>query len=108
AAALADMFRQDVRVYSSDKAFKLNNVNFPRGTLIVKTKDNPADLETRMQKLATAHGVDVYPTESSWVDEGINFGSANVRFLVRPRIALAYNTPTSANSVGWVRYLIEQ
>lgn len=108
AAALADLFRQDVRVYSSDKAFKLNNVNFPRGTLIVKTKDNPADLEARMQKLAAVHGVDVYPTESAWVDEGINFGSANVRFLVRPRIALAYNTPTSANSVGWVRYLIEQ
>jgi hypothetical protein len=61
-----------------------------------------------MQKLAAAHGVEIYPTESAWVDEGINFGSANVRYLQRPRVALAYNTPTSAYSAGWVRYLIEQ
>jgi hypothetical protein len=31
-----------------------------------------------------------------------------VRYLPRPRIALAYNTPTSASAVGWLRYLIEQ
>ena len=43
AAALADLFRQDVRVHSYDKAFKLNGVNFQAGTLVVKLKDNPGE-----------------------------------------------------------------
>lgn len=108
ASALADLFRQDVRVHSYDKAFKLNGVNFPAGTLVVKLKDNPANLHERMTKLAADHGVDVYPTDTSWVEDGPNFGSSNVNFLPRPRVAIAYNAPVSANSVGWLRYLIEQ
>ncbi len=108
AAALADLFRQEVRVHSSDKNFKLNGTSFSRGTLIVKVQDNPADLSERMQKLAAAHGVDIYSTDSSWVDDGPNFGSRNVNYLPRPKIAMAYNTPTSPNSVGWTRYLLEQ
>ncbi|MBO0719681.1 MAG: peptidase M14 [Blastocatellia bacterium] len=108
AAALADLFNQNVRVHSSDKAFKLNGWTFPAGTLIIKLKENPTDLPERITKLVAEHGLDVYATDSSWVDDGPNFGSANVRFLPKPRIALAYNTPTSANSAGWARYLIEQ
>jgi hypothetical protein len=108
AAALADLFQQSIRVHSSDKPFKLVGVDFLPGTLIVKLKDNPADLPERLAKLAEAHGVDVYPTDSAWVDAGVNFGSANVRYLVKPRIALIYNTPANVNSAGWTRYLIEQ
>jgi hypothetical protein len=108
ASALAQMFRHDLRVHSSDKPFRLNQTNFPAGTLIVKVKDNPSDLHERMTKLAAEQGVDVYATDSSWVDDGPNFGSDNIRFLPKPRVALAYNTPTSPNSVGWLRYLIER
>jgi Zinc carboxypeptidase len=108
ASALGDLFRQDVRVHSSDKPFRLAGSSFPAGTLIIKVKDNPANLSERMTKLIAEHGVDIYSTDNSWVDEGPNFGSANVRYLPRPRIALAYNSPTSPNSAGWVRYLLEQ
>ncbi|MFN0123251.1 MAG: M14 metallopeptidase family protein [Blastocatellia bacterium] len=108
AAALADLFRQDVRVHASDVPFRLNNMDFPRGTLIVKLKDNPADLEERMRALAAAHGVDVYPTDSAWVDNGSNFGSENIKYLPRARVAMAWNTPVSQNSAGWTRYLLEQ
>lgn len=108
ASALADLFRQDIRVHSSDKPYKQNGVRFPAGSLIVKTRDNPADLFERLQRLASEHGVYIHSTDSAWVEEGPNFGSANVKFLTKPRIALAYNAPTSPNSAGWVRYLIEQ
>lgn len=108
AAALADLFRQDVRVHSYDKSFRLNGTNFPAGSLVIKLKDNPANLHERMMKLAADHGVDIFPTDTSWVEDGPNFGSSNVNFLPRPRVAIAYNTPVSANSVGWLRYLIEQ
>lgn len=108
AAALAELFQQDVRVHTTDKASRLNGVDFPPGTLIVKLKDNPADLHERIARLADTHGVEVYPTDSAWVDVGSNFGSANVKYLPKPRIALLYNSPTNPNSTGWTRYLIEQ
>ncbi len=108
AAALADLFQQNIRVHTNDKPSKLNGTDFPPGTLIVKLKDNPADLHERIVRLADTHGVEIYPTDSAWVDVGSNFGSANVKYLPKPRIALVYNTPTSANSTGWTRYLIEQ
>ena len=108
AKALADLFRQDIRVHSADKEFKLAGNIFQRGSLVIKVKDNPADLQERLQKVAATYGVDFYSTDDSWVESGINFGSANVQYLKKPRVALAYNTPTSTNSVGWVRYLIEQ
>lgn len=108
AAALADLFRQDVRVHSSDKALRHSGANFPAGSLIVKVKDNPANLHERMTKLVADHGADIYAVDTAWVEEGPNFGSNNVRYLLRPRIALAYNAPTAASAVGWLRYLIEQ
>jgi hypothetical protein len=108
AAALGDLFQQNIRVNAIDKPFKLNGTDFPPGTLLIKLKDNPADLRERLSALAETHGVDVHPTDSAWVDAGVNFGSANVRYLPKPRIALAYNTPANVNSTGWTRYMIEQ
>ncbi len=108
AMALADLFRQDIRVHSADKEFKLAGITYPRGSLIIKVKDNPNDLHERLQKVAATYGVDIFSTDDSWVEGGINFGSSNVQYLKKPRVALAYNAPVSTNSVGWTRYLIEQ
>lgn len=108
AAALGDLFRHEIRVHSSEKEFKLNGTQFPRGTLIIKVKDNPNELYELMRELVVKHGIDVYSTDSGWVDEGPNLGSYAVRYLPRPRVALVYNAPTSANSVGWARFVLEQ
>lgn len=108
AAALADLLRQNVRVHTSDKEFTLEGRKFPRGSLIIKTKDNPENLFARMQKLATDHGVEIHATDNSWVSEGVNFGSNQVRFIRKPKVALAYNMPTSPLSAGWTRYVLEQ
>ncbi len=108
AAALADLLRQNVRVHTSDKEFTLDGRKFPRGSLIIKTKDNPDDLFARMQKLAADHGVEVHATNNSWVSEGVNFGSGYVQFIRKPKVALAYNMPTSPLSTGWTRYVLEQ
>ncbi|QQS47860.1 MAG: peptidase M14 [Acidobacteriota bacterium] len=108
ASALADLFRQDVRVYGSDLEFTIRNNVFPAGSLIIKVSDNPDNLHQRILRLVADHGVDVHAVDSAWVDKGPNFGSNNVGFLKKPRIAIAWNTPTSPNSVGWLRYVIEQ
>jgi hypothetical protein len=108
ARALADLLRQGVRVFSADKALKLNGRKFPAGTLIIKVKNNPENLHEKMVELSSKHGADVYPIDNSWVDEGVNLGSNYVNYLKPPRIALAWNQPTHPYSAGWTRYVLEQ
>lgn len=108
ARALVDLLRQQVRVFATDKALTLNGVEFPAGSLIVQVKNNPDDLSDRLAQVSARHGVDVYPTDTGWVEEGINLGSGHVNYLKPPRIALAWNEPTHPYSAGWTRYLLEQ
>ena len=106
--ALADLFRHDFRVHSGDKPFRLNGRDFPAGTLIVKVKDNPETLHQHVARIAREQGIEIESTDTAWVDSGPNFGSSNVNYLPRPRIALVWNLPTSPNSAGWTRYVIER
>jgi hypothetical protein len=108
AHALADLLTQPVRVFASDKAFALQGTQFPSGSLIVKVKDNPENLHDRMVALSARHGVDVYPTDTAWVEEGVNLGSTYVNYLKPPSIALAWHEPTHPYSAGWTRYVLEQ
>ncbi len=108
ARALAQIFRQNIQVFCADKSFKLNSVNFPAGSLIIKVKNNPEDLHKRLEKIAQQTGVDIYTTNTGWVEEGIHLGSGEVKHLKKPRVAMAYQIPTHPYSVGWTRYLLEQ
>ncbi|RMF60910.1 MAG: peptidase M14, partial [Calditrichaeota bacterium] len=90
ARALAHLLRQGIRVFSSDKNFTLAGRTFPRGSLVVKVKNNPEDLYQRLKSIASETGAEVVSTNTSWVQEGVNFGSENVHFLKKPKIAMAY------------------
>ena len=108
AKILAELFRRDIRVFASDLPFTILDREFPAGSLIVKTKNNPEDLFQQISEAASATGASVYATGSSWVESGPNFGSNNVIYLERPRIALLYNQPTSASPAGATRFILEQ
>ncbi|MCG8603866.1 peptidase M14, partial [bacterium] len=69
---------------------------------------NPEDLYDQLMAIAQNTGVKIYATNTSWVEEGANFGSGQVNYLKQPKIAMAYHLPTSSYSVGWARYLLEQ
>jgi len=108
ARALATLQRKNIRAFSTDLEFTLNGRKYPRGSLIIKVKENPGDLYEQLTELAKTENLEIIATNSSWVDDGVNFGSGNVVFLPKPKIVLAYNTPTSSLSAGWTRYIIEQ
>lgn len=108
ARALATLQRQNIRAFGTDLEFTLNGRKYPRGSIIIKVKENPGDLYEQLSELAKTENLEITATNSSWVDDGVNFGSGNVAFLPKPKIVLAYNTPTSSLSTGWTRYIIEQ
>jgi Zinc carboxypeptidase len=108
AKLLAELFRRDIRVFASDLPFTILDREFPAGSLIVKTKNNPDDLYQQISEAASNAEASVYATGSSWVKSGPNFGSNNVRYLERPRIALLYDLPTSPTPTGAARFILEQ
>ncbi|MFK7956623.1 MAG: M14 family metallopeptidase [Lysobacterales bacterium] len=105
---LASAQRQGIRVRGSDQTFTLNGQDYPAGTLILPVKDNPVDLGPRLATLAHDTGAEVVGVSDSWVTDGPNFGSGNVSDLPAPRVALAWDAPTSPTSAGAARFVIER
>ncbi|MCS7315482.1 MAG: M14 family metallopeptidase [Bryobacterales bacterium] len=108
ARLLTAALREGLNILSSDKPFTLNGRRYPAGTLIVKVKDNPAGLGERMVRLARRTGAEVHGTDSSWVEEGVNFGSRHVIRMRAPAVAMAWDRPVSSLSAGWARFVLER
>ncbi|HEY3740686.1 MAG TPA: M14 metallopeptidase family protein [Bryobacteraceae bacterium] len=106
---LTAALRAGLRVYSSDKAFTLEGGRrFPAGSLILKAADNPADLGAKVAELAKSSGAEAVGSDTSWVDDGPNFGSRYVTWIRKIHIAMAWDRPTSAGSAGATRFVLER
>ncbi len=103
---LAAALRADLKVRGADKEFVQSGRTFPRGTLIVLTKENAANVHDTVTRIAG--DAEIVPVDTGWVDSGINFGSRNVALFKKPRIALAWDRPVSAQSAGAARFVIER
>ncbi len=105
---LAAALREDLHVLSADRTFNQNGRKYPAGTLIFTVHGNPPDLAAKLSRLAKTSGAEVEATESSWVDDGPNFGSRYVVELTKPAVALAWDRPTNSQSAGWTRFVLER
>lgn len=105
---LARALREGLAVKSNDKAFTNVGNAYPAGTLILDIVDNPESIHDTVNRLAQETGAHVVAVNDSWVTEGPSFGSANVVRFNEPKIAMAWDQPTSAYSAGNTRYVIER
>ncbi|MFO1050963.1 MAG: M14 metallopeptidase family protein [Planctomycetota bacterium] len=105
--ALAALLRAGARVHVAGKPFRIGDRRFDAGALIVRVAENAERIHALVHALDAALDLDVLPCDSSWVDEGVNFGSNEVEWVRPPRVALAWDRPTSATSAGAVRDLLE-
>ena len=108
AALTADALRQGLRVHHVGGAFTLNGRSYPIGTALFRVAGNPSDLHAKLTALATRHGAEIVPIDSTYVESGTSLGSSDVAFLRAPRVLLAWDTPTSSLSAGWTRYVLER
>ena len=97
-----------LRVSTTDKAFKQDGKTYPTGTLIIRVHENPATVNDLVARIAKESGAEVFGTNSGWVDEGPNFGSADVHAIPNVKIAIAWDRPTSSGSAGAARFLLER
>lgn len=105
---LAGALRQNLRVVSNDKPFTQSGRRFGAGALIVMVKQNADSVHDIVDKLAQSTGAEVIATNTSWVDDGPNFGSGNVVHMKKPSVALLWDTPTNGSSAGHTRYVLER
>ena len=108
ARLLAHAFRDGLAVDTNDKAFTLGGEEFAAGTLIFPVKENPTDLSKRLATFARETGANVVGVDDSWVTDGPNFGSNNVFKMHAPKIAMAWDAPTSPYIAGNTRFVVER
>ena len=105
---LANALRHGMHVKSTDLAITHSDRRYPAGTLIIDVADNEDSIHETVRTLARSTGANIVAVDSGWVTDGPNFGSANVVVHTPPKVALAWDEPTSSYSAGNTRYIIER
>jgi uncharacterized membrane protein YgcG len=97
-----------LRVRFADESFTIAGRVYPAGTAIIRTAENAGDMPATLSRLVTEHRADVIPVDSAFTEAGISLGSNEVVALKAPRVLLAWDAPTSSQSAGWARYVLER
>ncbi len=105
---LTAALRGGLRVHTANKPFRQSGRQYPSGTLIVLVKQNNADVHDKVARFAASSGAEVIAANSSWVEDGIDFGSNYVSVVRKPRIALVWDSPTSSLAAGATRFVLER
>ena len=105
---LTTALRKGLRVKITDKGFSKDGREYPAGTLIFDVSKNHETLGEKLKAIAETTGAEVVGINSSWVDSGMDLGSRSVNELVAPKIAIAWDEPTSQYSAGNTRFVIER
>ncbi len=105
--ALADLLRHEFRVHVFDQPTLLGGEKFGKGTLLLRTGENPDTLHAAVRRVAAEHGLSVLATDTALVDEGAGLGGENVSWVKPPRIAMLVDRPASPYS-GHTWYLFDE
>jgi hypothetical protein len=105
--SVAEMLRGGIKVAAAGKPFTLAGKRYEIGTAIVRRAGNPDGLHDTLAAIAARTGVTFTGADTGYVDDGIDLGSTSVHQLKAPRVALAWDQPTSATGAGDLRYTLE-
>ncbi|RLA34643.1 MAG: peptidase [Gammaproteobacteria bacterium] len=105
---LSRALQQGLSVKSSDNAFTHMGTRYLAGTLIIDVADNPEDLKTIISSLVATTGANAIAVDNSWVTDGPNFGSGKVVRFNAPKVAIAWDSPTSSYVAGNTRFVLER
>lgn len=94
---------------SADEAFVLDGkTSYSAGSLIIEKRNNDNDLVAKITEIANQTGAIVEGTDTSWVTKGPSFGSHRAVTMTAPKVAMAWDLPTSSLSAGNTRFVIER
>ncbi len=89
AALTTEALQHGVRIHSVGGAFTLNGRQYPIGTAVIRNAENPMGLHAQLSALATKHGAEIVPIDTTYIESGISLGSNENAFLKAPRVLMA-------------------
>ncbi len=108
---LAALLQAGVRLRFTEEPFVIDNRTYERGTLIVTRTGNERHgnrLHDVVQSLATLHGQTVHAVSSTHVADGVDFGSSDVPYLKKPRVAVIAGSTANPYSLGEVWHYFDE
>ena len=105
---LAAMLQKGIKVHYNTLPLRQQGIDFPAGSLVIKTKDNPELTHETLNALSEKFEHSLIATATSWSESGPALGSSDVKYISAPSIGLLWDQPTNPMSAGWMRYILEQ
>jgi len=107
---LAALLNEGIRVRFAEFDFEIGGQSYPAGTLIIHRNGNQyvADYDKKVVDLANTFEINLQTSNSAYVDKGKDFGSPDVRPIVKPNVALLGGSGTSSLNFGELWYFFEQ
>jgi hypothetical protein len=105
--ALGDLLRHGYRVHVFDQPTALGGEKCPKGTLRLRTGENPESLHEFIRRAALDHGLSVVATDTGLVDSGAGLGGVHVSWVKPPRVAMLVDRLASPYA-GHTWYLFDQ
>ncbi len=103
------LLQEGYKVATAARPLRAGERDFPRGSFIARVERNSATLNERVAQLARTSGVRVLAVNSAFADRGdTGVGSENIVSLKKPNIAVVVDGPVSAESYGWLWFLLER
>jgi hypothetical protein len=91
----------------ADRDFRMGDDDCPRGTLILRTSENPETLHEAMKQAAKDHGLRILASNTGLVSDGAQLGGPHVKWVRPPKAALLVDRPASY-AAGHTWYLFDQ
>jgi hypothetical protein len=107
---LSNLLNNGVKVRTAQRAFRIGNESFEPGSLIVTRRNNESlnGFDSLVQALAGAHQRWFLASPTGFVDAGKDFGSGDVAYIKKPRVAVLCGEQTSSLAAGATWHFFEQ
>ena len=106
--ALAAMLQAGIRVRIAAKPFTIQGNTFQRGAMVIRKEGNISDLATRMNEIAEAHQLDLFPVRTGRAEHGPDLGGSHYPVLIEPRVGVVTGMPVSPSDYGSIWHLLDQ
>ena len=106
--ALAALLQQGVAVRVAEKPFRVDGVDWPRGSILIAREGQEDDLPELLPAIAERHAVELRAVPTALAQSGPDLGGRHFRPLVAPRVGVWAGWPVSPSSYGALWHLLDE
>ena len=110
AGFLSELLQKGIRVRFAEKDISFGGKAFDKGSLVITRSDNRkhSEFDQIVNQIATKHNRQLYPSPTSFSDNGVDFGSSDIKLINNQKIAVLMGQGTSSLSYGTIWHFFEQ